>query len=156
MDDKVDDPVIKIKFVANQSDLEINGIQDDSFEWRKTKDLDFLFASRLVQDARDLRNFEYKKSELHLRYYEIFLRRELSWIMHFTILVNLSLAFIEKPIDLVSVPYWAPCLIELICLLIYSLRWLHLFSFQTPEFFWRDSKVWVKLFTIIVSIKFCK
>ena len=142
--------------------IEFNDIQNVSFysecslESGKnqfdSKDTDVLFASRLVQDARDLRNFEFKRSKSHISCYDVFLRKELSWIVQLTILVNLSLPFIEKPTDLVSIPYWIPCIIELNCLLIYSLRWLHLLAFQKPKAFWRDIKNWILLFTIVVSI----
>lgn len=145
----------KIEFKRNQSHVDINQTHNSlnaSFEWRKSKHMDFLFASRLIQDARDLRNFEYKKTQRHLGYYELFLRREFTWIMNFTFLVHVSLAFIERPTDLVDMPYWVPCLIELVCLLVYFIRWLHLWSFQTPSSFWSDKKNWVLLFTIIVSV----
>ena len=130
---------------------DINSIPNSDSESNKSNDMDMKFAARAILDARDLRNFDYKKTEVHLRYYEFFLRREFSWIMHITILVNLSLAFIEKPTDLDGIPYWVPCLIEFICLLVYFLRWIQLYLFLTPQAFWKDKKNWILLIIFIVS-----
>jgi hypothetical protein len=137
---------LKMKFERNQSHLDFKEENDYRYN------IEFLFASRLIQDAMDSRKFDYKKSQAHIRYYEIFLRREFSWILQVTILVNLCLAFIEAPTDLVFVPYWVPCLIEIICLHIYLFRIFHLFTFLTPQAFWKDKKNWILLLTILVSI----
>lgn len=36
-------------------------------DWQQIKDIDFHFASRLVCDARDLRNLTFKKTESDLK-----------------------------------------------------------------------------------------
>ena len=51
--------------------IEINDrieIIDYSDDWKKTKDIDYLFASRLVRDARDLRNLTFKKTKMDFEY----------------------------------------------------------------------------------------
>ena len=37
-------------------------------DWRQSQDLDFLYAARLIKDARESRNITFKKSILHLKY----------------------------------------------------------------------------------------
>ncbi len=49
-------------------DIDINDSIEVSDDWKKIKDIDYLFASRLVRDARDLRNLTFKKTKIDFEY----------------------------------------------------------------------------------------
>jgi hypothetical protein len=43
--------------------MSIEILQINNSNWKESKQTDYLFASRLVRDARDLRNLTFKKTE---------------------------------------------------------------------------------------------
>ena len=51
---------MSIIFKNDEDFPQIEIIQSD---WKETKEVDFLYASRLVRDARDLWNLTFKKTE---------------------------------------------------------------------------------------------
>ena len=73
-------------------------------------------------------------------------------LLYATICVHLLLPLMEEP-AVFHVPYWVPCCIELICLIIYTLRWINARAFQTHESFKADKKNFIVLVIIVVNIR---
>ena len=61
------------------------------------------------------------------------------------------LPLFEEP-QYFKIPYWIPCLIELLCLGFYTIRIIHLRFIQTRSEFFGDKKNLVIVFSLIVSL----
>lgn len=58
---------VEIKPQENSNELKFENLNKTPNDWQKTRELDFLIASRLVKDSKDLRNLTFKKTENHLK-----------------------------------------------------------------------------------------
>ncbi len=88
-----------------------------------------------------------------LRSYELYLSSKATSVLYFTILVHLLLPIIEEP-SVIDVPFLVPCVIEIICLLVYLVRWFHARSFQPAIAFNSDKKNYVAITIILVSYSY--
>ena len=64
--------------------------------------------------------------------------------------MHILLPIIEEPSIFKNISYWVPVSIELVCLLIYLIRWIHGKWFQVNQEFNNDIKNYVVLATLIV------
>ena len=70
--------------------------------------------------------------------------------MQVTMIVHLLLPIFEKPAA-IETPYWVPCLVEFVCVLIFFARWLHLRHIENVDTFYKHKKNWVLFWTFIVN-----
>lgn len=71
-------------------------------------------------------------------------------VLYATICVHLILLPLMEAPAVIKVAYWVPCCIELVCLTIYSLRWMNARAFQTTESFKSDKKNLVVMIVVLV------
>uniref|UniRef100_A0A3B5LVZ1 Uncharacterized protein n=1 Tax=Xiphophorus couchianus TaxID=32473 RepID=A0A3B5LVZ1_9TELE len=100
---------------------------------------DFNLATIYVSDAQYNRNIYFDTSPQAVRLYLLYNHWALKILLYFFILVNLSLAIFEEP-ALVSLPTWATMLVELLCLLVFTIRLVHYAKVIPREKFWKDPK----------------
>ncbi|XP_014893006.1 two pore segment channel 3, partial [Poecilia latipinna] len=118
---------------------------------------DFDLATIYVSDAQYNRNiyFDTSPPAVSFRLYLLYNHWALKVLLYFFILVNLSLAIFEEP-ALVSLPTWATMLVELLCLLVFTIRLVHYAKVIPREKFWKDPKniciIVVLLLTLIDMI----
>ncbi|TDH15585.1 hypothetical protein EPR50_G00010300 [Perca flavescens] len=100
---------------------------------------DFNLAAIYVSDAQYNRNIYFDTSPQAVRLY----MRYNHWIpkvlLYFFILVDLSLALFEDP-AMFPLPIWATMLVELLCLLVFTLRLVHYAQVIPRDKFWKDPK----------------
>ncbi|KAG8014914.1 Two pore calcium channel protein 1, partial [Nibea albiflora] len=100
---------------------------------------DFDLASIYVSDAQYNRNIFFDTSPQAVRLY----LRYNHWLPQVTlyvfILVDLSLALFEEPAVLL-LPTWATMLVELLCLLVFTIRLVHYAKVIPRDKFWKDPK----------------
>ncbi|XP_029315295.1 two pore segment channel 3 [Cottoperca gobio] len=100
---------------------------------------DYDLASIYVSDAQYNRNIYFDTSPQAVRLY----LRYNHWIpqvlLFFFILVDLSLALFEEP-AVVPLPSWATMLVELLCLLVFTIRLVHYAKVIPRDKFWKDPK----------------
>ncbi|XP_070181099.1 two pore calcium channel protein 1-like [Littorina saxatilis] len=114
---------------------------------------DLILAATLVLDAKAGRNLLFRTEEKYIRSYILYHKFYLRWLLYFFIILDLSLAFFERPaLDGVSLPYWGSMLIELMCLAFFTIRKLHVFYFQEAKVFFRDTKNYMIIGTIVLTI----
>ncbi|XP_038570705.1 two pore segment channel 3 isoform X1 [Micropterus salmoides] len=104
----------------------------------KTKE-DFDLAAIYVSDAQYNRNIYFDTSPEAVRLYLRYNHWLPKVLLYFFILVDLSLAIFEEPAVL-PLPTWATMLVELLCLLVFSLRIVHYAKVIPREKFWKDPK----------------
>ncbi|XP_032419777.1 two pore segment channel 3 isoform X1 [Xiphophorus hellerii] len=116
---------------------------------------DFDLATIYVSDAQYNRNICFDTSPQAVRLYLLYNHWAFKILLYFFILVNLSLAIFEEP-ALVSLPTWATMLVELLCLLVFTIRLVHYAKVIPREKFWKDPKniciIVVLLLTLIDMI----
>ncbi|MED6260089.1 hypothetical protein ATANTOWER_000918 [Ataeniobius toweri] len=100
---------------------------------------DFDLATIYVSDAQYNRNIYFDTSPQAVRLYLLYNHWVFKVLLYFFILVNLSLAVFEEP-ALVSLPTWATMLVELLCLLVFSVRLAHYAKVIPRDKFWKDPK----------------
>ncbi|XP_041468434.1 two pore calcium channel protein 1-like [Lytechinus variegatus] len=116
------------------------------------KELDLLLAATYIKDAKYGRNFKFKTSEKHLRYYHLYNMPIFSWVLYLFIILNLSLAIFEEPaVGNLALPYWASMLLECSCLTYFSLRLLHSYYCAAGRWF-RDMKNIGSITVIVLTI----
>lgn len=102
---------------------------------------DLLLAQTLIKDAEGGRNFTYKTEPVYVRFYILYHRWHLRWLLYFFILLNLCLALFEKPARPGwLLPFWATMIMEVFCLLFFIVRVIHTAYFSLPHVFWKDTK----------------
>ncbi|AWP05193.1 putative two pore calcium channel protein 1-like [Scophthalmus maximus] len=104
----------------------------------KTKE-DFDLASVYVSDAQYNRNIFFDTSPQAVRLYLLYNHWTPKVLLYFFILVDLSLAVFEEPAVL-PLPTWATVLVELLCVLVFTLRLVHYAKVIPRDKFWRDAK----------------
>ncbi|KAI3352688.1 hypothetical protein L3Q82_020154 [Scortum barcoo] len=104
---------------------------------------DFDLAAIYVSDAQYNRNIFFDTSPEAVRSPVLYLQVYNHWLpkvlLYFFILVDLSLAIFEDPAVL-PLPTWATMLVELLCLLVFTLRLVHYAKVIPRDKFWKDPK----------------
>uniref|UniRef100_A0A3Q3F3P0 Two pore segment channel 3 n=1 Tax=Labrus bergylta TaxID=56723 RepID=A0A3Q3F3P0_9LABR len=103
----------------------------------KVKDFDL--ASVYVSDAQFNRNIFFDTSPQAVRLYLLYNHWVLQVLLFFFILVDLSLAIFEEP-AVVPLPLWVTMLVELLCLLAFTVRLVHYAKVIPRDKFWKDPK----------------
>ncbi|KAK7476229.1 hypothetical protein BaRGS_00032505 [Batillaria attramentaria] len=112
-----------------------------------------LLAATLVLDAKSGRNLTFRTEEEYIRSYINYHKVYLRYGLYFFILLDLALALFEKPaLPGASVPYWGTMLIEVVCIAFFILRVLHAMKFQEPKIFWKDTKNYMVIGTIVLTV----
>lgn len=100
---------------------------------------DFDLASVYVSDAQYNRNIYFDTSPQAVRLYLLYNHWVPQVLLYFFILVDLSLAIFEDP-AVVALPLWATMLVELLCLLVFTVRLVHYARVIPRDKFWKDPK----------------
>uniref|UniRef100_A0A8C8A1S3 Two pore segment channel 3 n=1 Tax=Oryzias sinensis TaxID=183150 RepID=A0A8C8A1S3_9TELE len=100
---------------------------------------DFELAAIYVSDAQYNRNIYFDTSPQAVRLYLLYHHWILKVLLYFFIVLNLSLAIFEEPAVL-PLPTWATMLVELFCLLAFTLRMGHYAKVIPQDKFWKDPK----------------
>ncbi|XP_051237237.1 two pore segment channel 3 isoform X2 [Dicentrarchus labrax] len=100
---------------------------------------DFDLASIYVSDAQYNRNIYFDTSPEAVRLYLRYNHWLAKVLLYFFILVDLSLALFEEPAVL-PLPIWATMLVELLCLLVFTIRLAHYAKVIPRDKFWKDPK----------------
>ncbi|KAM9363311.1 two pore segment channel 3 [Symphorus nematophorus] len=100
---------------------------------------DFDLASIYVSDAQYNRNIFFDTSPQAVRLYLRYNHWLPRVLLYFFILVDLSLALFEEPAVLL-LPIWATMLVELLCLLVFTVRLVHYAKVIPRDKFWKDPK----------------
>ncbi|XP_076585298.1 two pore segment channel 3 isoform X2 [Chaetodon auriga] len=100
---------------------------------------DFDLASIYVSDAQYNRNIYFDTSPQAVRLYLLYNHWLPQVLLYFFILVDLSLALFEDP-AVFPLPIWATMLVELLCLLVFTVRLVHYAKVIPRDKFWKDPK----------------
>uniref|UniRef100_A0A3Q1JC98 Ion transport domain-containing protein n=1 Tax=Anabas testudineus TaxID=64144 RepID=A0A3Q1JC98_ANATE len=100
---------------------------------------DFDLAVIYVSDALYNRNIYFDTSPQAVRLYQLYNHWLPRVLVYFFILVDLSLALFEEP-AVVPLPTWATMLVELLCLLVFTIRLGHYAKVIPRDKFWKDPK----------------
>ncbi|XP_028266363.1 two pore segment channel 3 [Parambassis ranga] len=100
---------------------------------------DFDLAAIYVSDAQYNRNIYFDTSPHAVRLYLLYNYWVFKLLLYFFISVNLSLAIFEEP-AVFLLPVWATMLVELLCLLVFTLRLVHYAKVIPRDKFWKDPK----------------
>ncbi|KAM9314972.1 two pore segment channel 3 [Pholidichthys leucotaenia] len=100
---------------------------------------EFDLAAIYVSDAQYNRNIYFDTSPQAVRLYLLYNHWVFKVLLYFFILVNLSLAIFEDP-AVVPLPIWATMLVELLCLLVFTVRLIHYARVIPRDKFWKDPK----------------
>uniref|UniRef100_A0AAQ5ZUB0 Ion transport domain-containing protein n=1 Tax=Amphiprion ocellaris TaxID=80972 RepID=A0AAQ5ZUB0_AMPOC len=84
-------------------------------------------------------NIYFDTSPQAVRLYLLYNHWVLKVLLYFFILVDLSLALFEEP-AVVPLPSWVTMLVELLCLLVFTLRLIHYAKVIPRDKFWKDPK----------------
>ncbi|XP_021370570.1 two pore calcium channel protein 1-like [Mizuhopecten yessoensis] len=123
-----------------------------SSEKIQIKEQDLVLAVTLVKDATQGRNFTFKKQPQYVQSYNLYHKVYLRWLLYLFILLDLSLAMVEKPARPGwEIPYWASIIMEIVCLVYFLFRFCHAAYFTEPEIFWRDTKNILIIVSIILT-----
>uniref|UniRef100_A0A3Q2E933 Two pore segment channel 3 n=1 Tax=Cyprinodon variegatus TaxID=28743 RepID=A0A3Q2E933_CYPVA len=101
--------------------------------------VDFDLATIYVSDAQNNRNIYFDTSPQAVRLYLLYNHWILKVLLFFFILVTLSLAIFEEP-AVFSLPTWVTMLVELLCLLVFTVRLVHYAKVIPRDKFWKDPK----------------
>ncbi|RNA14534.1 two pore calcium channel 1-like [Brachionus plicatilis] len=135
--------------IGNNNDQKAIQLESNpDHKWTKSSELDFLIASRLIKDSRDLENLIFGKTSSKLKAYESYLNPIVVSFVNIVIIIHLLLPLIEEP-SFFQVDYKIPSFIELFCLLVYVFRWLQSLNFQIRSSFFKDKKNYISLITIL-------
>ncbi|XP_008295532.1 two pore segment channel 3 isoform X2 [Stegastes partitus] len=100
---------------------------------------DFDLAAIYVSDAQYNRNIYFDTSPQAVRLYLLYNHWLPKVLLYFFILVDLCLALFEEPAVL-PLPSWATMLVELLCLLVFTIRLVHYAKVIPRDKFWKDPK----------------
>ncbi|KAL8589847.1 hypothetical protein ACOMHN_020850 [Nucella lapillus] len=118
-----------------------------------TTPLSLLLAATLVMDAKAGRNLAYGTDGRSVKSYILYHKFYLRYLLYFFILVDLLLAIFEKPaLKGAELPYWGTMLIEAVCLMYFMFRKMHVFHFQDWKLFFRDTKNYMVVGTIFLTV----
>uniref|UniRef100_A0A669EDH3 Two pore segment channel 3 n=1 Tax=Oreochromis niloticus TaxID=8128 RepID=A0A669EDH3_ORENI len=110
------------------------GVPPDELE-----EVDFNLAAIYVSDAQYNRNVYFDTLPQAVRLYMLYNHWALKVLLYFFMLVNLSLAIFEDP-AVYPLPIWATMLVEILCLLIFTIRLIHYAKVILRDKFWKDPK----------------
>uniref|UniRef100_A0A7N8X8S9 Two pore segment channel 3 n=1 Tax=Mastacembelus armatus TaxID=205130 RepID=A0A7N8X8S9_9TELE len=100
---------------------------------------DFDLAAIYVSDAQYNRNIYFDTSPQAVSLYLLYNHWLPRVLVYFFILVDMSLAVFEEPAVL-PLPTWATMLVELLCLLVFTVRLVHYAKVIPRDKFWKDPK----------------
>ncbi|KAM6939987.1 two pore segment channel 3 [Xenentodon cancila] len=100
---------------------------------------DFDLAAVYVSDAQYNRNIHFDTSPQAVRLYLLYNHWIFKVLLYVFILVDLSLAVFEEP-AVFLLPTWATMLVELLCLLVFTVRLVHYAKVIPRDKFWKDPK----------------
>uniref|UniRef100_A0A671VP15 Two pore segment channel 3 n=1 Tax=Sparus aurata TaxID=8175 RepID=A0A671VP15_SPAAU len=100
---------------------------------------DFDLASIYVSDAQYNRNIYFDTSPQAVRLYLRYNHWLPQVLLYVFILVDLSLALFEEP-AVFALPTWATMLVELLCLIVFTIRLIHYAKVIPRDKFWKDPK----------------
>uniref|UniRef100_A0A8C8A4X8 Two pore segment channel 3 n=1 Tax=Oryzias sinensis TaxID=183150 RepID=A0A8C8A4X8_9TELE len=112
---------------------------------------DFELAAIYVSDAQYNRNIYFDTSPQAVRLYLLYHHWILKVLLYFFIVLNLSLAIFEEPAVL-PLPTWATMLVELFCLLAFTLRMGHYAKVIPQDKFWKDPKNLCIIATLVLTL----
>uniref|UniRef100_A0A3B3I4E2 Two pore segment channel 3 n=1 Tax=Oryzias latipes TaxID=8090 RepID=A0A3B3I4E2_ORYLA len=112
---------------------------------------DFELAAIYVSDAQYNRNIYFDTSPQAVRLYLLYHHWILKVLLYFFIVLNLSLAIFEEPAVL-PLPTWATMLVELFCLLAFTLRMGHYAKVIPRDKFWKDPKNLCIIATLVLTL----
>uniref|UniRef100_A0A4W6E5W3 Two pore segment channel 3 n=1 Tax=Lates calcarifer TaxID=8187 RepID=A0A4W6E5W3_LATCA len=116
----------------------------------KTKE-DFDLAAVYVSDAQYNRNIYFDTSPQAVRLYLLYNHWLSKVLLYFFILLDLSLAIFEEP-AVFSLPIWATMLVELLCLLAFTIRLVHYAKVIPRDKFWKDPKNICIIVTLMLTL----
>ncbi|XP_074521541.1 two pore segment channel 3 [Halichoeres trimaculatus] len=100
---------------------------------------DFDLATIYVSDAQYNRNIFFDTSPQSVRLYLLYNHWIPQVLLYLFILIDLCLAILEEP-AVVPAPLWATLLVELLCLLVFTIRLVHYAKVIPRDKFWKDPK----------------
>uniref|UniRef100_H3BCK6 Two pore segment channel 3 n=1 Tax=Latimeria chalumnae TaxID=7897 RepID=H3BCK6_LATCH len=110
-----------------------------------------LLAAAYVSDARYNRNILFETSPQSIRLYRLYNHQVMEAVTYFFILVDLALALFEDP-AVYLLPVWATCAVELVCLLIFTIRLVHFAKVTPRNKFWKDMKNICVILTLLLTL----
>ncbi|TWW59204.1 Two pore calcium channel protein 1 [Takifugu flavidus] len=108
------------------------------FENGRSKE-ELYLASVFVSDAQYNRNIYFDTSPQAVRLYLLYNHWLPQVLLYIFIILDLSLALFEEP-AVIPLPSWATMLVELLCLLVFTLRLVHYARVIPQDKFWKDPK----------------
>jgi hypothetical protein len=93
----------------------------------------------------------YESFYIILRLYKLYLNKWIVWFLYFALFIHIAILPIFEHPAVFEAPFWIPNLIEFVCLCIYLLRWIHLFSFQETSIFMKKKKNLIIPIAVLVS-----
>uniref|UniRef100_A0A674MY26 Two pore segment channel 3 n=1 Tax=Takifugu rubripes TaxID=31033 RepID=A0A674MY26_TAKRU len=111
------------------------------FENGRSKEVssELYLASVFVSDAQYNRNIYFDTSPQAVRLYLLYNHWLPQVLLYIFIILDLSLALFEEP-AVIPLPSWATMLVELLCLLVFTLRLVHYARVIPQDKFWKDPK----------------
>ncbi|XP_067148978.1 uncharacterized protein [Apteryx mantelli] len=110
-----------------------------------------LLAAAFVSDAQYNRNIPFETSPEAVRLYYLYNHWMIQAATYFFIFLNLSLAVFEEP-AVYPLPFLATSLIEVLCLLVFSVRLMHFAKVTPRNIFWKDTKNICVMVAILMSL----
>uniref|UniRef100_A0A8C6YHD3 Two pore calcium channel protein 1-like n=1 Tax=Nothoprocta perdicaria TaxID=30464 RepID=A0A8C6YHD3_NOTPE len=110
-----------------------------------------LLAAALVSDAQYNRNIPFETSPGAVRLYYLYNHWVMQATTYFFIFLNLSLVLFEEP-AVYPLPFLATSLIEVLCLLVFSVRLMHFAKVTPRNVFWKDTKNICVMVAILMSL----
>lgn len=112
-----------------------------------------LLVSALIGDARDGCHSDYKTDLKSVRFYVIYQHWALRWMLTFFVVLHHCLAIFENFKRRRDADQWESLslTLEIICLVFYSIRMIHLFQFLPATVFWRDKKNVILILAIALT-----
>uniref|UniRef100_UPI00358EE697 two pore channel protein 2-like n=1 Tax=Myxine glutinosa TaxID=7769 RepID=UPI00358EE697 len=118
----------------------------------KPGDQAFQLAAAYVCDAQYARNIPFQTGENAIWCYHFYTKWVTKFPMYLFLILDLALALVESPaIPGLEWPFWASMLVELLCLVAFTGRLVHLGMFTERRVFWRDGKNICVVVAVIVT-----
>ncbi|KAM3865216.1 two pore segment channel 3 [Diretmus argenteus] len=125
------------------------GISNGGNPSKNKEDLDL--AAVYVSDAQYNRNIFFDTTPQAVRLYLLYNHWVPQVLLYVFILVDLCLAVFEEP-AVIPLPIWATMLMELLCLLVFTLRLVHYAKVIPRDKFWKDPKDICIIITLLLTL----
>ncbi|KAF0310153.1 Two pore calcium channel protein 1 [Amphibalanus amphitrite] len=116
---------------------------------------ELLLAATYIEDARSgwKLSLHFDPSPRNLSYYLAFRSAWGKYLLYLVLAVHMALALFEEPaLRTLQVNYLYPACVELFCVAFYVYRCLHLLSFTSHGWFWKDVKNLAVISVILLTI----